>query len=409
MGMFQKATKKQARLRMAIAGPSGSGKTYSALRIGTAMADRVAVIDTEHGSASKYADKFDFFTVSLQPPYSPERFIERIEAAEQEGFDLVVIDSLSHAWKGEGGILEIVDKEKKKQKGGGSFSAWGEATPRHRALIDSMLSSTVHIIATMRSKQEYVMVEKDNGKKGVEKRGMSPVQRDNVEYEFDVFADMDMEHNMLVSKSRFDELADEVIELPGEAVAARLNDWLSDGEPSEREKAINDLEDALDEVGASPERRQNSKNWAATQKSPDSIRNAAKALRSEARKDEPSGDGAPQPETNEDKAESDTSRKATGVGQASTTPSNSPPHAQDSRQQDTENTEAAPPNGSAETNEGTPLPESISGRNFLIEAGISNVEDLRRIVESNEQSLEDLDGIGSVTAKAARQWVEENA
>jgi len=92
--MFQKATKKQARLRMAIAGPSGSGKTYSALRIGTAMADRVAVIDTEHGSASKYADRFDFHTVHLGPPYSPERFIERIEAAEEEGFDLVVLDGV---------------------------------------------------------------------------------------------------------------------------------------------------------------------------------------------------------------------------------------------------------------------------------------------------------------------------
>lgn len=307
--MFQKATKKQARLRMAIAGPSGSGKTYSALRIGTAMADRVAVIDTEHGSASKYADRFDFHTVNLGPPYSPERFIERIEAAEEEGFDLVVIDSLSHAWKGEGGILEIVDKEKKKQKGGGSFSAWSEATPRHRALIDAMLSSTVHIIATMRSKQEYVMVEKDSGKKGVEKRGMSPVQRDNVEYEFDIFADLDMEHNLLVNKSRFDGLADEVIEKPGEAVAAKIGDWLSDGEPTEREKALQDLEDALDEVGAGPERRESAKTFASTKSDAESIYNMAAALRQEAEQEAPSGDGAPaeeaqEPETADETGES---------------------------------------------------------------------------------------------------------
>ena len=315
--MFQKATKKQARLRMAIAGPSGSGKTYSALRIGTSMAERVALIDTEHGSAAKYADVFDFHTLQLGPPYAPERFIECIEAAEGEGFDLVIIDSFSHAWKGEGGVLEIVDDVKKRQKGGGSFSAWSEATPRHRALIDAILSSTVHVIATMRSKQKYVMEDDEQGGQRVQKRGMSPVQRDNVEYEFDVFADMDMDHNLIVSKSRFDQLQDAVIEKPGEAVAAKLQAWLSDGEPTDREKAIHELEQALEDIGASPEREERAKNWASTQKDPESILNAAESVRED--EQEKTDSGKPTGSDPQPQKKGPTSQPKTSNGSSSTT------------------------------------------------------------------------------------------
>jgi hypothetical protein len=264
---------------MAIAGPSGAGKTFTALRLATGMSDRVAVIDTEHGSAAKYADRFDFFTVSLGPPYSPERYVEMIETAEAEGMELVVIDSLSHAWKGEGGILEIVDQIKARNKGGGGgFAAWSDATPRHRKLIDAILSTSIHVIATMRSKMEYAMEKDDSGNMRVRKKGMAPVQRENIEYEFDIFAEMDMEHRMIVSKSRFDQLQDAVIEKPGEDVAHQIRAWVSSGEPTDREKAVAEVEAALDQIGAPSDRREDAKKYVSTLKDPDQIRNVAEKL-----------------------------------------------------------------------------------------------------------------------------------
>ncbi len=218
-------------MRLALIGPSGSGKTYSALRIASHLANggRVAVIDTEHGSASKYADIFDFDTLELDT-FSPQTYIDAIRAADQAGYSVLVIDSLSHAWIGKEGALELVDRAAKRSQSGNTFAAWRDVTPLHNALVDAILQSNCHIIATMRAKTEYAIEEDNRGKKVPRKIGLAPVQRDGLEYEFDVVADMDVDNNMIVSKTRCPALHGQVYAKPGENVAKILVDWLSDGE-----------------------------------------------------------------------------------------------------------------------------------------------------------------------------------
>lgn len=234
MTMFKKAIKTEAKLRLAIAGPSGSGKTYSALAIGTALGDKVAVVDTEHGSASKYADLFDFDVLEMHAPFHPDRFVVAMEEAASAGYDVLIIDSLSHAWNGPGGLLEIVDQIGKRMKTSNSFAAWKDATPIQNNLIESIVAAPVHVIATMRSKQEYVLesVERNGRTVSVPRKvGMAPVQRDSMEYEFDVYFDMDVENNAIVQKTRCPALTGKVFSKPGEDVAAMLQEWLH-GEPA---------------------------------------------------------------------------------------------------------------------------------------------------------------------------------
>lgn len=231
--MFKKASKKQARLRMTIDGPSGSGKTFSALSIAQGLGDKIAVIDTEHGSSEKYADKFEFDVVQLDH-YATSKYVSAIEAADEAGYDVLVIDSLSHAWDGEGGILEKVDQAAKKSRTGNSYTAWREGTPDHNRLIQAVLSSKCHIIATMRTKTAYELQDK-GGKKVPVKIGLAPVQRQGVEYEFDVVADIDLDHEMTISKTRFSDIADKIYKKPGKKFGATLKAWLNDGEPIEDE------------------------------------------------------------------------------------------------------------------------------------------------------------------------------
>lgn len=199
---FQRAERKQSKLRLGITGPTGSGKTYGALNIATGLGGRIAVLDTENGSASLYADEFEFDVINLTAPYSPERFIEIIKAAEQAGYDTLIIDSTTHEWSGVGGCLELVDKIAPKFKGN-TWSAWNEVTPRHRAFIDAMLQSQINIIATMRSKMETTQEDSGNGKKRVVKLGMKSEQRDGIEYEFTVVLDLIHDgHYAIATKDR---------------------------------------------------------------------------------------------------------------------------------------------------------------------------------------------------------------
>lgn len=251
--MFQKATKQRARLRMAITGPSGSGKTFTALALATNLGDRVAVIDTEHGSASKYADRFGFDVVELES-FGYEVYVEAINAAGREGYDVLVIDSLSHAWSGRDGALERVDKAAKRSRDN-SYVAWREVTPQHNALLDAIIRAPMHVIATMRSKTEYVMAEV-NGKQVPRKVGLAPIQRDGVEYEFDVVGDMTLQNDLVVSKSRCAAISGQIFSQPGADLAQELAAWLADGtDPAPRpadlppEKA-QALYDALEAAGA---------------------------------------------------------------------------------------------------------------------------------------------------------------
>ncbi len=227
---FAKATKQQSKLRMALIGPSGSGKTYTALNIAKHMGGRTALIDTERGSASKYADLFDFDVLELHV-FSPDTYREAIEAASAAGYDNLIIDSLSHAWMGKDGALEQVDKAAKRSGSGNTFTAWREVTPMHNAMVDAILQARCHVIATMRAKTEYIVEKDERGKTAPRKVGLAPVQRDGLEYEFDVVADMDLDNNMIVSKTRCPQLAGAVIPKPGEDVASILKEWTGNGAP----------------------------------------------------------------------------------------------------------------------------------------------------------------------------------
>ena len=225
---FKKATKTKAKLRMALIGPSGAGKTYSALNIARNLGDRVALIDTEHGSASKYADIFDFDTLELGT-FSPDTYVQAIEAAADAGYDVLVIDSLSHAWMGKEGALEQVDKAAKRSRSSNNFAAWRDVTPMHNRLVEAILGARLHVIATMRSKMDYVQEKDPQGKTVIRKLGLAPVQRDGVEYEFDIVADMDLNLDMVISKTRCTLLTGGIFNKPGAEVAGILKAWLTNG------------------------------------------------------------------------------------------------------------------------------------------------------------------------------------
>lgn len=242
--MFKKAERKQAKLRLALAGPSGSGKTYSALLLAQGLGGRIAVLDTEHGSASLYADLVDFDAMELHAPYSPERYIEVIAAAEQAGYETLVIDSYSHEWTGSGGCLEINESVAHQKFRGNTWAAWNETTPRHRKLTDKILTSSMHIICTMRSKTETVQGE---GKK-ILKLGMKSEQRDGTDYEFTVVLDLTHDgHTATASKDRT-KLFDQP-ELISADTGVRLLTWLNSGlNPEERAKEL--LVDAFADIAS---------------------------------------------------------------------------------------------------------------------------------------------------------------
>jgi DNA polymerase III delta prime subunit len=264
MSIFKKAVKHESKLRLAITGPSGAGKTYTALAVATSMGGKVAVVDTEHGSASKYADAFQFDVMELTAPYSPARFVEAIRDAAAEGYSIVILDSLSHAWNGTGGILDIVDEIAKRKTNGNTFAAWKEGTPIQNQLIEGIVGAPIHVIATLRSKQDHVQEKDDRGKTVIRKVGMSAQQREGFEYEFDVVMDMDIDHNGIVTKSRASALADRVFPKPGKDVAKVLTEWLT-GAPEEK-PALADVQ-TVDDIKAQMVRVYGD-GWAAFEETP---------------------------------------------------------------------------------------------------------------------------------------------
>lgn len=227
---FTKAERTQAKLKIGLTGPSGAGKTLSALRLskGLVPGGRVAVVDTENGSASLYAGKqYAFDTLKIGPPYTTEKYIEAIHAAVKAGYDVLIIDSISHAWSGEGGLLQ--QKEQIDQRGGNSYTNWAKVTPKHERFLSNILHSPIHIIATMRSKQDYVLTDK-NGKQVPMKVGLAPVQREGMEYEFTVVLDIAMNHQAEASKDRTGLFNDRIF-LITEEIGDELRQWMESGAP----------------------------------------------------------------------------------------------------------------------------------------------------------------------------------
>lgn len=228
---FTPATKEEAKARIALTGPSGSGKTFTALTLATALGASIAVIDTERGSASKYADEFTFSKLNMQT-FEPGALVEALAAASAARFDVVVVDSMTHFWSGSGGMLEQVDSAAKRGYGGNSFGGWKEARPLERRMIDALVSYPGHVIVTMRSKTDYVIEENERGKKVPRKVGLKPEQREGIEYEFDIVGDLDHENTLVVTKSRARTIAGRVVSKPGADFAADIAAWLGSGKPA---------------------------------------------------------------------------------------------------------------------------------------------------------------------------------
>lgn len=237
--MFQQATRKQAKLRMTIDGPAGSGKSYTALRFAHILRDalqpdgKIAAIDTERGSLSLYVGeqpdgkKWEFDVVELTT-FSPEKYIEMIQLAGRMGYAVLVVDSLSHAWEGQGGALEIKDKVAASGRGN-DWTAWRQVTPLHNRLVDALLQSPCHVITTMRSRQEYVQEQDERGKTIIRRVGLAPIQRPGMEYEFSLVCDIDWNHILTVSKTRCAAITDLKVEKPGPAFMQPVIEWLTTG------------------------------------------------------------------------------------------------------------------------------------------------------------------------------------
>lgn len=197
--VFRKAERKQAKIKIGLQGPSGSGKTTSALLLAYGLVgdwSKVAVIDSENGSADLYSHLGDYNVLGITAPYTPEKYIQAIHTCYEHGMEAIILDSISHEWEGEGGILDIHSK-----MAGNSFQNWSKVTPRHNAFVNTILNVPVHVISTIRSKQDYVMMEK-NGKAVPEKVGLKGVTRDGMDYEFTVVFDIDIKHQARTSKDR---------------------------------------------------------------------------------------------------------------------------------------------------------------------------------------------------------------
>jgi hypothetical protein len=245
--VLRKAERRKAKARIALTGPSGSGKTMSALLLARGMAQElglsgesaIGLIDSERGSAELYAHVVPFTVLDLTPPYSPARYMEALALLERHGCPIIIIDQISHAWAGEGGLLERVDGWKAGAKN--AMAAWTQATPEQQRFVDALLRSPAHIIATMRVKSEWIIEEevgRDGRKRQVPRKiGMAPVQRDGIEYEFTAVLDIEnVGHAATASKDRtglFDEKRTVITEGTGRVLVR----WLNEGGPERFEEA----------------------------------------------------------------------------------------------------------------------------------------------------------------------------
>jgi len=201
MGTFQlrKAERKKVKLKLGVSGPSGSGKTYSSLLLAYGMTgswEKITLIDTENGSGELYSSLGPYNVISFEAPYSPQRYVEAIDAAIQGGAEVIVIDSISHEWDGKGGCLDIQTQL------GGRYQDWARVTPMHNAFVDKILHSPCHVIVTTRKKQDYEMTKDSSGKAKVQKMGMKEIQRDGFEYELTINFDVEINHFATASKDR---------------------------------------------------------------------------------------------------------------------------------------------------------------------------------------------------------------
>lgn len=223
---LKKAERKKAKIRLGLSGASGFGKTYSALLIAKGLVgnwEKIALIDTENGSGELYSDLGDYNVITLEAPYSPERYIEAIKMCESAGMECIIVDSITHEWDGKGGCLDIQNQL------GGRYQDWAKVTPRHDAFIQSILTSSSHVITTVRRKQDYEMTD-NNGKKSVQKVGTKEVTREGFEYELTMNLEIvNDKHLVKASKDRTGLFMGLPEFIPSEETGRKIKDWCESG------------------------------------------------------------------------------------------------------------------------------------------------------------------------------------
>lgn len=223
---IRQAERKQAKMKMGLQGPSGSGKTYSALLLAHGLTEdwtKIVVIDSEQHSSDLYAGLGNYNVLHLEPPFEPERYIKAIEICEKAGMQVIIIDSISHEWDGIGGILDIHGNMI-----GNSFTNWSKVTPRHNAFVQKILQCNCHVIATIRSKQDYVLSEK-NGKHVPEKIGLKGITRDGLDYECTLVFELDLKHNAVATKDRTGLFMDKPQFIISPSTGAKIREWCNQG------------------------------------------------------------------------------------------------------------------------------------------------------------------------------------
>ncbi|MGQ8336288.1 AAA family ATPase [Sunxiuqinia sp. A32] len=244
---LRRAERKQAKIKMGIQGPSGSGKTMSSLLIAYGMVGdwtKIGVIDTENNSSDLYAHLGDYKVLPLSKPYSPERYIQAIDVCIKSKLEVIIIDSISHEWEGSGGILDIHGS-----MAGNSFTNWAKITPRHNEFVQKILQSPCHVIATIRSKQDYVLSEK-NGKMVPEKVGLKGVTREGLDYEFTLVFDIDIKHHVTASKDRTQMFMDKPSFTITGKTGERIKNWCESG------RSLNDVIQMINQSHSVDELRQ---------------------------------------------------------------------------------------------------------------------------------------------------------
>lgn len=234
---LRKATRQKSKIRLGLSAPAGGGKTYSALLIASGMTswDKIALIDTENGSGDLYSHLGDYNVLSLEAPYSPERYVEAIHQCEKAGMEVIIVDSITHEWDGKGGILDIHSSMT-----GNSFTNWATLTPRHQNFINAILSSPCHVITTVRRKQEYEMTKDNNGKVKVDKVGMKEITREGFEYELTVNLELDIKHNARSSKDRTGLFMDQPDFVPSDETGKKILEWCNSGVEVDTRPTLND-------------------------------------------------------------------------------------------------------------------------------------------------------------------------
>ena len=233
---MRKAQRRKAKLRLGLSGPAGSGKTMGALLVAYGITgdwEKICLIDTENGSGDLYANYSqegveigEYNIIPIAAPYAPDKYNTAIKECEAAGMECIIIDSLSHAWSGEGGLLD--KKGQIEKKTGNGWTAWRDISPMHNRLVESILSSQCHVIATLRAKMEHVQEKNDKGKTIIRKVGMSPIQRDGMEYEFTTFIDIDQDHQCTSSKDRTSIVDGKMFALNVD-MGRKFKEWLDTG------------------------------------------------------------------------------------------------------------------------------------------------------------------------------------